>query len=327
MAPKIYHLHPLVAGPLSEWPQHFARCREMGFDTVCVAPPFAPGASGDIFITADHAKLHPALGWTGKADAGIANAAREAGRHGLKLWLDLVIDRVAPDAIVRQQEEQWFAAGGCGALPNPTRAPYRLDVAYARLERADVADAMTAWWLKRLGQLTRAGVSGFRCLEPHHVPAAIWRQLIDKLHNGTQSCRFLAWTPGIDRTALARLNGINFDYVCSSLAWWDGRAGWLVEEVERLRRIAPMIASPEPSFFDRLAMRLPPGSDNSVAYRLALRMAAATANGVFVPMGFEYAARHPFDAALAGPEDLTRAITDAPCDLTSVIAAANALVD
>ena len=42
MAPKIYHLHPLVAGKLADWPEHFSRCQEMGFNVVCIAPPFAP---------------------------------------------------------------------------------------------------------------------------------------------------------------------------------------------------------------------------------------------------------------------------------------------
>src|SRR6476646_8000914 len=81
MAPKIYHLHPLVAGKLSDWPLHFARCRAMGFDTVCVAPPFVPGASGDIFITGDHEALHPGLDWPGRADAGIARMAQQASEH------------------------------------------------------------------------------------------------------------------------------------------------------------------------------------------------------------------------------------------------------
>ena len=94
-----------------------------------------------------------------------------------------------------------------------------------------------------------------------------------------------------------------------------------------LRRIAPVIASAEPSFFERLAARLPPGSDVPTAYRLALRMAAATGNGIFVPMGFEYATRRAFDGALAGPEDFARASAEAPCDLTEEIAAANTLVD
>src|ERR1700688_1490554 len=107
MAPKIYHLHPLVAGKLSDWPDHFARCRAMGFDTVCVAPPFAPGAGGDIFITADYETLHPALGWQGCADDGIARMTQAGAEQGLRIWLDVAIDRVAIDAPIRQREERW----------------------------------------------------------------------------------------------------------------------------------------------------------------------------------------------------------------------------
>ena len=123
MAPKIYHLHPLVAGVLWDWPAHFARCRAMGFDTVCVAPPFVPGACGDIFVTADQEALHPALGWSGSADAGIARITQEAADHGLRIWLDLAIGQVAIDAPIRRREKQWFAADGCGAPLTPWRTP------------------------------------------------------------------------------------------------------------------------------------------------------------------------------------------------------------
>ncbi len=259
MAPKIYHLHPLVAGDLSDWPAHFARVAAMGFDTVCVAPPFMPGASGDIFVTADFEALHPALGWPGPADAGIAVMTREAERQGLRIWLDLAIDRVAIDAAIRHREEQWFAPGGCGALPSPLQPPHRLDVAYARLQQTEIAASIAGWWLERLRRLVRAGVAGFRCLVPDEAPASLWRQILGPLKQ--QQCRFLAWTPDVERTALPRLEGIGFDHVCCSLAWWDGHAGWLMEEIELLRRIAPVIASSEPSFFDRRAARLPIGSE------------------------------------------------------------------
>ena len=43
----------------------------------------------------------------------------------------------------------------------------------------------------------------------------------------------------------------------------------------------------------------------------------ATANGMFVPMGFEYAARRPFDAAFGEPAGFRRARDEAPCDLTA----------
>ena len=324
MAPKIYHLHPLVAGTLADWPAHFARCQAMGFDIVCVAPPFAPGATGDIFAIADHEALHPALGWPGSADEGIARITHQAAEHGLRIWLDLPLDRVAIDAATRRREPHWFATGNCGGLPSPWEPPHRADIAYARLDNTDVADAMAAWWLDRLGRLLQAGIAGFRCLEPADVPAALWRRIIEPLQGN--HCHFLAWTPGVARAALPRLEGISFDYVCSSLAWWDGRASWLVEEYAALRRIAPVIAATEPSFYERRAARALAG-DAPAANRLALRLAAATGAGLFMPMGFEYAARNGFDAAIAGPEDFARARADAQGDLSADVAVANALVD
>lgn len=327
MAPKIYHLHPLVAGEISDWPVHFARCRAMGFNVVCIAPPFVPGASGDIFVIADHEALHPALGWPGPADEGIAHIARDAADHGLRLWLDLSIDQVAIDAAIRGRESGWFSPGGCGALPNPTRPSHRLDVAYAQLQQTEIAEAVGDWWLDQLSRFALAGVAGFRCLDPDHAPPSLWRRLISGLKRAHAGCEFLAWTPGIERAALPRLEGIGFDHVCSSLAWWDGRASWLVEEIELLRRIAPVIASPEPSFFERRVTRLAVGDDVRTAYRFALRLAATAASGMFVPMGFEFATRRVFDAALAGPEDFQHARDGALCDLTEQITAANAQVD
>jgi starch synthase (maltosyl-transferring) len=319
MAPKIYHLHPVVAGRLADWPRHFARCRSMGCDVVLLAPPFRPGASGDIFLTADHDALHPALDWDGDADAGLSHAADMAAKAGLRLWLDLAVDRVAIDAGIRDRESEWFGAGGCGAPPSPWRSSYRLDAAYAQLERTDVADAFGEWWLERLRRWREAGIAGFRSLEPDRVPAGLWRRLI----GAAPDCRFLAWTPGINRAALPQLEGIGFHHSCSSVAWWDGRGEWLVQEMAALRRIAPPIASPEPSFTERRALQ----ADAAASYRMALHLAAATADGILLPMGFEFATRLPFDAARGTPADFEHARETAPCDLSDDIRKTNALVE
>jgi len=322
MAPKIYHLHPLVAGPLTDWPGHFARCRDLGFDAVCLAPPFVPGEGGDIFATAEHEALHPALGSRDSADAALAHAALAAASQGLALLLDVALDRVAANASLRRYGD-WF---GVADSPDPRR-PGRAGLVYARFDRPEVADGLSAWWLERLTRLAQAGLAGFRCLEPDGVPPAVWRRLIAAVRAAVPGTSFIAWTPGMDRAAIGRLAGCGFDFVGSSLAWWDERAPWLVEEAEWLRRIAPSLAAPEPSFAERLAWRLPQGADPRAAYANAIRVAAATASGLFVPMGFEYAARRPFDAATATPDDLHRAREAAPAGLADDIRAACALVD
>ena len=327
MAAKIYHAHPLVAGPLTAWPDLLTRVRAMGFDHVCLAPPFAPDPGGDIYVTADHEALHPALGWDGDADAGIRHIADLAAQQGLRLMLDLILYQVAADAAVRQRAPDWFSTGFCGGAPDPRRAPARPDAAAPRFGATATAEALMDWWAERLTRLIRAGVAGFRAVEPDRVPASVWRRLIERLRPVAADTLMLAWTPGTDRGSIARLAGAGFDLVASSVAWWDGRSPWLMEEMATLRTVAPAIGSPEPSFFDRLAARLPWGTDTASACRHALARAAASMSGLFVPMGFEYAARRPFDAARASPEDLQRAREEAPCDLSGDIAAANGLLD
>lgn len=323
MTPKIYHMHPLVAGKLADWPEQFSRCQEMGFNVVCIAPPFAPGASGDIFATADHETLHPALDWPGSADEAMARITRQAADHNLRIWLDLSIDRVANNAPLTRREPHWFASDDIDPLPSPWRAARQPGLAYANVNKTDVADALAGWWIERLGRLLQAGIAGFRCLEPADVPAALWRRIITPLQGN--HCAFLAWTPGVPRAALPRLAGLGFDHVCSSLGWWDGRATWLAEEFALLRRIAPVMAGPEPSFYERRAARVA-APFSAAACRFALRLAAATGDGLFVPMGFEHAARNGYDAAVATPEDMRRSRAGGS-DLSGDVAAANALID
>ena len=168
-------------------------------------------------------------------------------------------------------------------------------------------------------RLIRAGVAGFRCLTLDLVPASFWRRLIDAPCSRTRC----SWPgrPGVDRRC-TDLAGVGFDLTCSSAGWWDGRASWFLDEQAALRDVAPALASPEPSFLDRLAQRLPPDADVAAAYRLALRIAAATGAGLFLPMGFEYATSRRFDPVRASPADMEAARREAPADLSDDIAAA-----
>jgi starch synthase (maltosyl-transferring) len=329
MAPKIYHLHPLVAGPLADWSRHLARCRAMGFNYVASAPLFRPGRHGDIFLTGDHETLHPALGSVASADPAIAWLVNECGRHNLGLILDLVVDRVAADAVLRKQEPNWFeeTPDDNADSPDPRRAPHDSSRALARFDQPDIAERLAHWWIRRLVRLAHVGVSGFRCLGPDRIPASAWKQIVSGVRTEAPQCRFLAWTPGIARDAVGQLSGIGFDHVGSSHAWWNARASWLVEEAEALRQVAPVVASPEPSFTERLAPQLDPQVDLLVGYRRALHLAAMTASGMFIPMGFEFATRRPFDIMRGAPADFERIRQEAICDLSDEVKYANRLVD
>jgi starch synthase (maltosyl-transferring) len=313
---NIYHLHPLAAGPLDVWPDLFKRISAMGFSHVCLAPPFEPGDSGDIFIHATFDRLHPSLQFAGTAEQGLTQASEMAAQAGLELMLDVAPGQVAADSVLRQRQPDWFAPLGSGQVADPRRPPHRIDVAVPRFDQTALAEAVSDWWIEILTRLTRAGIAGFRCLTLDLVPGAFWRRVITTFPDAV----FLAWTPGV--TNLKNLAGIGFDLTCSSAGWWDGRASWFLDEQVALQAIAPAVATPEPSFLDRLAQRLPPDADVAASYRLALGIAASTGAGLFMPMGFEFATSRRFDPARATPADMQAAERDRPADLSEDIRAA-----
>jgi starch synthase (maltosyl-transferring) len=328
-APKIYYLHPLLAGPLSGWGPHLERARRMDFGHLATAPLFAPGGTGDIFLAADHERVHPALGVDTSADAVAAEVAQMCARHGLGLILDIVVDRVASEGSLANSPRPWFRGMRLAEdpMPDPRVAPAPANAVFARFDDPAAAQELTAWWTDRLLRLIRAGVAGFRCDAPHRVPAAMWRKIITSVRDADDGCRFLAWTPGLGWPQIATLADAGFDGVFSSVAWWDGRASWFVTENEILRRAAPVIAAPEVPFDARLAARLSPSDDLGRAYRHRLRLAAATGSGLMVPMGFEFAAARRMDPRHSRPEDLEEERAGRGFDLEAHIRDANALVD
>jgi starch synthase (maltosyl-transferring) len=313
---NIYHLHPLVAGPLDGWSAVFARVAAMGFSHICLAPPFEPGRSGDIFVHSTFDRLHPALGFSGSAEQGLTLAVEQAAQVGLRLMLDIAPAHVAVDSVVRQRQPEWFISDDFGEVADPRRRPHRLDVSVPRFDQTALADAVSDWWIELLARLTRVGIDGFRCLTLDLVPALCWRRMIAAFPEAL----FLAWTPGVSN--LPAFDGIGFDLTCSSAGWWDGRASWFLDEQIALREIAPAMASPEPSFLERLRHRLAPDADVAVSYRLALRIAASTGAGLFLPMGFEFATARRFDPVRASPADMEAARRERAADLSEDIAAA-----
>ena len=305
--PAIYYVPGALAGPLAGWPAHLERAHRLGFGQVCTAPLCRPGQRGDLFLAADFDTPDPRLGLYDTTDAAIAAAAAAAKHAGLELLVDVVLDRMALDAPDRMGYEP---LQGAGTL-DPRRPSAEIDAAFARFDQADLVNR----WSSRLRAWRDKGASGFRLLGLDRVPPEILRQLID-----AGSGRFYAWTPGLAWPRLKQLAGLGLDGVFASTPWWDGRASWYIEEHELLRRIAPVIAPVEAPFGPRLAQRVP-ASSRRRRYEQELKLAAATADGLLMPMGFEFMAELPLDARF--PTALPKMDGEPP--LAGAIAAANGM--
>ncbi len=312
-----YYINPLAMPALDAWPREFARIADLQFDSVVLAPPFATGRDGSIFLTADHERLHDHLGG-GNAEAGLRHICAMARAEGLDVMLDLRCDRVDGTAAMLADHPEFRANNDNADAPPDPRHPIDRGLTLRR----PAPPALTDWWLTHVRAWSQAGVRGFRCLEPT-LGSSFWTPIIEGVHEVLPAARFIAWTQGLDASEVAGLRGTGFNLTACSLPWWDFEAAWFGEEVARLAAVAPVLTMPESPFAPRLAACI---TDRVLARRAAERavsFAALSGHAWLLPMGFEFGAvdRMGFGPAEAERFDALR--RDPRIDLQDAVRAAN----
>lgn len=311
-APNIYYLSPLLAGPLGHWAEILERIARLGFDHVLISPPFATGASLDLFLPADYARLDPRLGWSGSAEAGLARIVEHARGYGLAVLLDVVVDQAASGSPLARANPTIFADFDPERALDPRGASGNFEAARIRPEAPELA----LWWAGQIRAWDRIGIAGFRIVAPGSVGIDVLRAI----RGAAPASLLLGWTEG---TSPAHLGGAGFDFLFCSLPWWDFRSDWFWTELDALGRIAPLIAAPEAPFGSRLATRCHDPALLRPAYCRNLRLAAAIAPAWMMPMGFEFAAWRQMHPACDAPEDFAAIAHAAPFDLSAEIASVN----
>ena len=317
--PRIYYLHPHMAGPLDHWPMHLDRICAMGFAQLLVAWPFAADA-GDIFATHDIDRPHPALGHNGPLELAFRSLARMCQERGLQCLVDLVVDRAAADGVLAASLPGCWQQTGLPWIDPRTIASTK--IVHADFDASDARDRLVPYWQERLVQWQSWGIAGVRCHAAHVVPLAVWRDILAPVRAADPAWCAIGWMVGRPRQQLIAASEV-FDCIPSSAAWWDGRAPWLVEEYRAVAPATRLLAFPDDPFGRRLAARVRPGQALA-SHRLALQAASALADGWLVPMGFEYCAHENFLLPRCDAEDFALLAADAALDLSAEIATANA---
>ena len=152
-----------------------------------------------------------------------------AWARGVSVWLV-----VTPDASGRPR----FAAFGAprvdpwlfdgDAALDPRRSPQSV-----KLGPITDADGLLEDWDAAIRAVAADGVRGLVCRDPDRLPASFWSALLDA-SRFVEPLRWVAWTAGLAPDAIASLIDAGFGAVTGSVAWWDGRARWLVDESARL---------------------------------------------------------------------------------------------
>jgi starch synthase (maltosyl-transferring) len=308
--PRICSLPRVPVDPVGEWSGWLSHVAAMGFSHVLLpASRAADGGAGD-------------AARDGRQVVSPAAMVALCAQSRLGLLLDIDIRQIATDAPLRQEHPDWFqGVVDTDVVPDPRRPPDERGARW-RLHDPAVAEAAGQWWSEQLTALARSGVAGFRLLAVDAASPAWWATLLDEVRDRAPGTLFLAWTQGLSPDLLAPLDRAQFDYTFCSFDWWDFRAPWLAEELQRLAAVAPPLAcaaapkatcatvdSPEPRDRDALEH----------AHRRAAWFAAGCAAGWLMPAGFEFAT-----AASDPPALPTAPAETAPIDLSAEITRINA---
>jgi starch synthase (maltosyl-transferring) len=250
-------------------PGLYARLERRGFNAVLLPAPWllAPDGRTRAPLDADTALMEgaqvPITHW-------YTHTARQLSAHRLGLYVDVILDRCARDAVAATAAPGWYQS----RYVDPARDP-RLPAeehSLLHLHEGPLPPGFLAAWTERLARWASHGVEGLVFQAPQRLPAAAWRELGATLRRQRAGLRLLAWTPGLSPDSLAGLRDAGFDAVFSSLPWWDFKSAWLAEEDARLRAIGKVISSPPRSGAAR------PGIDG----KRALWSAAVSGDGLML---------------------------------------------
>lgn len=194
--------------------------------------------------------------------AGWEEACSHASRLGFDT-LSVPLERLGDADALRECLAAARAAGLRLMVDCPAQHQQPHDALDAVLEALGAEASNAAVLLRGLGQLD----------------APECRERLDGLRRRGDGLAVTVWAPGMTPAQLSTLEDGAVDGVFSSLPWWDFRAAWLVEEYERLRAVAPVIAP--------LADPRWPDSPDSAMTGDARRLATAFLAGeaVLVPAG------------------------------------------
>ena len=106
----------------------------------------------------------------------------------------------------------------------------------------DIAPGHAPW--PQIDDALNRGSRAFRCLAAPRVPAEAWRRLIAAARRKAPDCLFCAEALGRPQQELWALEGAGFDYLFSSVGWWNGRDTWFQEQAPLFERVAPALGFP-----------------------------------------------------------------------------------
>lgn len=309
-ATLIYNLFPPLAGSIPRWEEHLKRIAAMGFTWIYLNPIHTPGLSGSLYAVKDYFTINPLFRPEsgGKPEVALKHFVKAAGRRGLKVMLDLVINHTAIDSPLVDQHPEWYSKDEDGQVKHPGAidpADTRKVTVWGDLAELEYwpppdPDGLLHFWHSVVAHYLRLGFLGFRADAAYKIPGEFWGRLIASARNLEPQVQFFAETLGCRLKDCAQLSSSGFDFIYNSSKWWDFQEEWCLKQYNQFRHLAPSISFPETHDTARLA------AESRGAVEVARQrylFAAFFSSGLMIPMGFEFGFEKKLHVVHTRPSD------------------------
>jgi len=310
--PIIYNLFPRLFHTMDDWTDYVEKIAEMKFNSIYVNPFHEVGGSKSLYAVRDYYKLNADfLPAKTKTDdfTPLKKFVDKCKEHDIEVYMDLVINHTANEAILIDKHPKWFKRDPDGSIAhpyaidpgNPGSITVWGDLSEIEFDHNPDFDGMMKYWDEMVAFYQKIGINGFRCDAAYKIPRRAWEPLIKNARKRFKDAKFLAESLGCTEDQTAALNGCGFDYLFNSSKWWNFESSWCLDQHEKFRHIAPSISFPESHDTTRLAADQP-GTLEMQKNRYIL--SAIFSKGLMMTVGYEHCAKKQVNVVNTRPTDM-----------------------
>lgn len=310
----IYNLFPRVSGKITEWEYHLGHIQEMGFTHIYINPIFEIGYSKSLYAPKNFKKIDEMFIDTFSEKDGfeqLAEFVKKAHEKGLKVIFEMIFTHTAIDSELLIEHSDWYKYENNEIKKFSFKENDRWqewgDLIELDNELNGKKNGLWEYWHEILELYIGIGADGFKCEAAYKVPQELWKYLISSARKTKPEVEFIADNLGAGFSEMLDLTGAGFDYMFTSLKWWDFNSTWFLEQHYKLKELVKLISFPESSETGRLADSY---NGNEAASKAWYGFASFFNTGTMIPIGYEYGCRNRLDVINSFEEDLNEKTMD-----------------
>ncbi len=306
---RIYNLFPRLAGTITEWIEYLDDIKYMEFNTVYINPIFETGYSKNMYAPKDFYKIDNIFL---DEDSNLEpieqfrEFVKEAHKRDIKVILEVIMTHTSMDCELVMTNPDWYKYNN-GKIQRFLMREGENWIQWGDLlevdnEMSPDKENLRKYWKGILRYyIEETNIDGIKCEAAHKITPEFWKEIINFTRELKKDFLFIADNFGAEFNEARELAKVDFDYIYTSLKWWDLSSAWFIEQHYNLKDLICMISFPESHDTERVSFKYEKNISASEAW---YSICAFFNTGVMIPIGYEYGFELKLDIVNSFKDDM-----------------------